>query len=474
MRRLSLVLCLALVASGFAAAGPAQAAVPNPTLTGPITGGIHGFPLWDSWYDLSEVGYQEAEYFVSGTARSAAGETAEYTTRIIVTRPSSPGRFNGNVMLDWVNVTAQFENAVDTVEAHEYLLRTGWAYVHVSAQSAGICCTPLTPKVWDPVRYADLNHPGDDFANDIFSQVARAIDSPRGIDPLAGLTRKRKLIAAGQSQSASRLSDYVRKAQPAARIIDGFLIHGGGSREFARPPSVPVLHLMSDAEASTEPASRTRNYRLWEIAGASHSDFWIGYHQEVGMGPRFLGGPKQPASADEDMHAVAGNYGEQPHPLHPACILAGGAFPMRYAVSSALHHLDRWIRRGLAPPRGPRFQMDGENLARDANDNALGGIRLPPIEVPVATYESDRCALGGFTVPFTTAQLLVLYPTHADYYARMRARTISSVRAGFLLPEDAEDLLARACAARVRWLELGEGCSSDIPYGRNATPRRQI
>jgi hypothetical protein len=474
MRRLSLVLCLALIASGFAAASPARAAVPNPTLTGPVEGGIHGYPLWDSWYDLTELGYEEAEYFVSGTARSADGATAEYTTRIIVTRPSSPRRFNGNVMLDWVNVTAQFENAVDTVEAHEYLLRTGWAYVHVSAQEEGVCCNPLTPVGWDPVRYADLNHPGDDFANDIFSQVARALDAPRGIDPLAGLARKRKLIAAGQSLSAIRLSDYVRTAQRAAGIIDGFLIHSGGSREFARPPSVPVLHLMSDAEASTEAANQTRNYRLWEIAGSSHSDFWVGYHQEVGMGPRFLGAPKQPPEADEDMHAVAGNYGEQPHPMHPACILAGGSFPLRYSVSAALHHLSRWVRRGLAPPRGPRFRMDGETLARDEHGNALGGIRLPPIDVPVATYESDRCVLGGYTVPFTSAQLLLLYPTHADYMAKMRARTMASVRAGFLLPEDAEDLLARACAARSRWPEPGAACGSEIPYGRTATPQRQI
>ena len=64
-------------------------------------------------------------------------------------------------MLDWVNVTAQFENAVDTLEAREMLLREGWAFVHVSAQTAGLCCTPLTPKVYDPVRYAAINHPGD-------------------------------------------------------------------------------------------------------------------------------------------------------------------------------------------------------------------------------------------------------------------------------------------------------------------------
>ena len=107
-------------------------------------------------------------------------------------------------MLDWVNVTAQFENAVDTLEAREMLLREGWAFVHVSAQSAGLCCTPLTPKVWDPVRYAAINHPGDAYAADMFSQVAKAIRTDRAaaLDPMGDL-KVRRVIAAGQSQSAS-------------------------------------------------------------------------------------------------------------------------------------------------------------------------------------------------------------------------------------------------------------------------------
>ncbi|MEX2458094.1 MAG: alpha/beta hydrolase domain-containing protein, partial [Actinomycetota bacterium] len=218
-------------------------------------------------------------------------------------------------------------------------------------------------------------------------------------------------------------------------------------------------HLLSDAEASATKPTQTRNYRLWEIAGSAHSDFWIGYHQEVGMGPRFLGAPKQPASADEDLHLVAGNYGEQPHPMHAACILAGAAFPMRYSVSAALEHLERWVKRRVPPPKGPRFQLDGDTLARDEFGNALGGIRLPPVDVPVASYESDACVLGGYTVPFTEVQLLQLYPTHADYYLPMVLRTRAALRAGYLLPEDARDLLARACAAKSRWLETASSCT---------------
>src|SRR5438067_13658443 len=98
----------------------------------------------------------------------------------MLSRPVDPTKFNGTVLLDWVNVTAQFENAVDTVEASSSLLREGFAVVWVSAQAAGLCCTPLTPEVWDPVRYGSLHHPGDDYAADMFSQVAKAMRTRHG------------------------------------------------------------------------------------------------------------------------------------------------------------------------------------------------------------------------------------------------------------------------------------------------------
>lgn len=453
-RRFARFLGVAFVLVAGLPAWVRAAPVPNPTVKGPIGAtGIHGHPLWDSWFSLDELGYEEAEYFVSGTARNlTSGATAPYTTRIIVTRPSSAERFNGTVMLDWVNVTAQFENAVDTITTHEFLFREGWAWVHVSAQAAGICCTPLTPKVWDPVRYRSLSHPGDDYAYDIFSQIAQAFRSPTGVDPMDGLPVER-ILAAGQSQSASRLYGYVTEAQADAGVIDGFLIHGGGSKTYDVPPAAPVLHLLSDAEASPEGPNTEVNYRLWEIAGTAHSDFYIGYHQVVGQGPRFALGIRRPASADAELHVVAGNYGEQPHPLHLTCILAGASFPMRYAASAALHYLDRWVETGTPPPAAPRFAFTANgSLAKDKHGNTKGGIRLPPIDVPVAHYVSTLCALGGITIPFTDAQLRLLYPSHAIYYAKMLAATEASVAAGFLLPEDAADLLGRACAARNRWM----------------------
>ena len=58
-------------------------------------------------------------------------------------------------------------------------------------------------------------------------------------------------------------------------------------------------------------------------------------------------------------------------------------------------------------------------------------------------------------MPFTDLQLQQMYPTHADYYCKMKAATQHSIDQGFLLPEDAQDLMTRVNAAKNRWLDAG-------------------
>ena len=453
--------------SGATGTKPPADRVPLPTLSEPPAG-LQGHPLWDSWHELEPFGYTEQEWFVSGTATAADGSTAPYTTRVIVTRPQKRKDFNGSVMLDWVNVTAQFENAVDSLEGREELLRSGWAFVHVSAQAAGVCCIPLTPKVWDPVRYAALDHPGDAYADDMYLQIARALRTKRvgDVRPM-GRLKVRRVVAAGQSQSAGRLAGIVRAHPDGAGVIDGFLVHGGlAGLDYQPRLEVPVMQLNSDWAESTGEADDDPLYRLWDVAGSAHAGLFIGYQQVFGSGPRVAGLPAMDEQGYRDTIEAAGDYGQMAfNPLYPACTVAGASFPMRYAVNTALRELDEWIRTGQAPRPAPRFefQADGVTPARDADGNVLGGLRLPPIEVPVATYRSTDCELGGTTVPFDPITLQQRYPTFADYERQLRRAANRAVRKGWLLPVDARDQMRRACAVRDRYPGSGDECRSYRP-----------
>ena len=89
------------------------------TLTGPITTGHVVEPLSAQPVGLAAQGYVEQEFFASGTATAfratstpSNGDwsitpttTAPYKTRIIVRRPADPARFNGTVIVEWMNVS---------------------------------------------------------------------------------------------------------------------------------------------------------------------------------------------------------------------------------------------------------------------------------------------------------------------------------------------------------------------------------
>ena len=225
--------------------------VSSPRVTGPVAGGARGLPFPPMPTRLAdEFGYIEEEFFIVGEATAYEPEgtwdedgewaarptyTAPYETRILVRRPEAEV-FNGTVVVEWLNVTTGLDLDNEFRFAHEELLREGYVWVGASAQQVGIeggdglfpgypgLEEILALKEWDPERYGELDHPGDDYSYDIFSQVAQAIRRPDGVDPLDGLAA-RQVIATGQSQSAVWLVTYVNAVHSIADIYDGFMIH---------------------------------------------------------------------------------------------------------------------------------------------------------------------------------------------------------------------------------------------------------
>jgi hypothetical protein len=285
----------------------------SPRVTDPIPGPMFlGSP---QSYDLAALGYSNDEYFLEGTARSygAAASEAPYRTRAVVRRPLDSARWNGTVVVEWFNVSGGLDAAPDWSFVHRHLIREGIAYVGVSAQRVGIegggfAAMSFPLKKMNAARYAELEHPGDAFAFDVFSQAGRAVRDGRLLGGLA----PRRVLAIGESQSAMFLVTYVNAVDAEARVFDGFLIHGRGGRAAPLDGSsiirgtpeqraqavrtgnwslshvagsdrirddvrVPVLTVQSETDvvglgsagARQDDAAR---FRLWEIAGAAHGD----------------------------------------------------------------------------------------------------------------------------------------------------------------------------------------------------------
>jgi len=416
-------------------------------------------------YDLSTLGYGVEEFVVSGTARSyATDENADYTTRIVVCRPAE---FNGTVIVEWLNVSGGIDAPAVWFMAHREIMRSGFAYVAVSAQHVGVeggdnlVGMNMSLKAQDPERYSRLQHPGDQFSFDIFSQVGQLIRD----GAVDGLTPK-SILAVGESQSAMFLTTYVNEVDPDAAAFDGFLVHsrfgpgaplaGTSALEAAVPAPfrdglrVPVLSVITETDLvdghllGYHHARRpdTDSLRVWEIPGTAHAD---NYTIRVG----FIDNGAVPLDALVAAYAPTNelmgttlsytiNFASQHH----------------YVLQAAVAALDTWVRTGEpAPAAQPLALSDGDTpaLALDEHGVARGGVRTPWVDVPIARTsgfapdESPMSFLFGSGEMFDEDTVRALYPGGAaDYLGRFTAALDEAIAGRFIVPADREEILALA------------------------------
>jgi hypothetical protein len=140
-------------------------AVPNPIVTGPIPATAplgdpsHNYPFFATNWIPPDSGYVEEEFFMERTASRfttpalATGSVIDsghpYKVRMIVRRPSSAAKFSGKVVVEWLNVTNNFELDVQWNRAYDYFIRQGWAYVGVGVQRAGIVTAGTALRAWN-------------------------------------------------------------------------------------------------------------------------------------------------------------------------------------------------------------------------------------------------------------------------------------------------------------------------------------
>jgi alpha/beta hydrolase family protein len=463
----------ALAMSLFLNAGSAWAA--GPTISGQVVGAPAAVAT--TTFDLSQIGYQQAEYFMSGTASSytpnaplgtdgfwsvTPSDTAAYTTRLIVYRPADPHRFNGTVYVEWLNVSTGGDFAADWLYAHDEVTKEGAAYILVSAQQIGVIAAVAS----DPARYSSLSHPGDSFSYDIYSQAGKVIKKDAS-SLLLGL-KIRQLIAVGESQSADRLVTYIDAVQPLARVYHGFLVHSyiGAAAPLSQLPQaavpapagtlirtdqVPTLDFQTETDASSQPANvnlqpDSRQVHIWNVTGAAHADAYLLDNSFTDIDGGFT---------------IAQDVFDSMLNPSPATILGTCAAPIDsgpdfYVINAAFAHINRWVESGFPPASAPRFEytsLSPATFAYDSNGNVLGGIRTPFVDVPVARLSGVSaggpgfCVLFGSTTPFSQSRLAELYSSHDDFVWKFAFATIRSAQEGWILPQEVPALINAAVQA---------------------------
>lgn len=469
---LSLTACLPPGGGG----GPGGPVVPGPAadLSQELTGGNGTFIGTAIPVDLQQAGYLQHEYVGAGTATSykAAGGlsgdgkwnfepdgTAPYRTRVLVRQPADPARFSGNVVLEWLNVSGGVDADPEWATLHEEIIRSGDIWVGVSAQRLGILGGQVLVQVpapgaedagkglkaIDPARYGSLDHPGDGFAYDIFTQVARAIRAGAGIGGL----HPDHLIASGQSQSAFAMTTYYNGVQPLTKAFDGFYvlsrgasglplvgpgqnadlsgaIIGGTTTTFRTDVVAPIIDVQAESDLTSILGSAkarqpdSDRFRLWEVAGTAHADAHL------------LGS----SGATIDCGA----------PINDG--------PLHVVAKAALRGLTTWLDTGQPPASAARIDVaDGlfPSIRRNTDAIALGGVRTPPVDVPAVALSGEPgptlspiCLLIGSSKPLSAARLAALYPSRADYVQRFNTGADAAVGAGFVLAEDRPALIGYA------------------------------
>lgn len=465
-----------------------SSSVPKATVSGPVTGGKGINLVGTTSFNLKRVGYEQSEYFLSGTATAYTSASpltsngrwkvvpagsAVYKTRMVVYRPINPKRFDGTVVVEWLNVSGGVDAAAAWLTDHVQMIRSGMVYVGISAQATGIVGAAGSIgagsgdaggiKGADPVRYGSLDHPGDSYSYSIYQQGGAAVK--RDAATVLGGLRPKRVLALGESQSAARLVTYINALQPLSPgIFDGYFVYsrGGAGAALSQSPQpaidsptptiirtdlkVPVMMFETEADVlllGYLPARQppTKYIREWEVAGTAHYDTYglATGTTDIGNG---VGDVKTFDTMINTISSVDGGVLSCPVPLN------AGAHT--YELRAAMVALNNWVITGTPPPESPRLKVISPNaFATDGNGEAVGGVRTPQVAAPIAVVNGTGdtsssaggfCKIFGTTSPFGSAKLAQLYPTHQSFVKKWDHAVAADVSKGYLLPADARQL----------------------------------
>lgn len=461
-----LLALVALVLVGHAAADVTPSIQLLPVVNGSAETRSTPFIAW--FEDLSSMGYVEEEYQLTGEAAVYGyGDIAKlpshikvvvpatpYRTRVIVRRPETANFFNGTVYVEILNATAGWDGDPVWQNTHDYIMRTGSAYIGVTSKPVAVNflrdqwgASSLSAER-DRSRYASLTMPyfGQvwDIITDALTLLAAQGDGPSLLNDFE-VTR---VILVGYSQSVAFQVTYANYFHQ-DELVSGYFLSGGGekAKRINRlnnleqlesgdvnnkiTVSAPVIRFQTQTEVVGFGAYKVRQYepdypdvRIYEMAGGAHVDLVTAQ-----LGAKAL-------IRDLGLSSFSDSCELSPNPLR-----------IGITQSALLEVLNQWIDKE-PPPKSMMIGLDlqtGEMLFDNAG-NAIGGLRPPALSAPLGQYLGSNhgggfCFLIGGFRPFDAKELLARYGKKETLVDRHRRAVQESVRNRFIMSEDATILM---------------------------------
>jgi hypothetical protein len=409
-------------------------------------------------------------------------EDVPYGTRIVVNRPAEKNKFNGTVVIEWWNSTAGFDTAPVWDVSAEYFAREGYIYVGVTNGDdafdfllGGCSLLGLSPPTCG-TRYADVELADNGIAYEMVSQIATLLKSDSPLNPIPSGYEVERLYHAGQSQQGGSMVTYASGFHVPG-VNDGYFVQANvfprnindgpecgadGSPPFpdCRPElqgddrwvrtdlPVPVVQALGETDVSalfgiTGRQADTENFRYYEMAGVAH----LTVHEGVDIIP--------PLTLEDLCE-------------NPVNSSADGPVVGSYLYNAMWDNLEQQVKNGVAPPPTRLMDVDDSGeVQRDEFMNALGGVRVPEMDVPTGSHYPPTnqanpnlpgflqflgnlaCFLGGSTTPFDNEELKELYRNHGGYVNRVVHAANDLRRDRFLLQEDRKIIVDAAAKSTI-------------------------
>ncbi len=516
---------LSLAVAQPAAARPCGQVVPcTPiTLEGPIPSPLPGDPATIAHNPLAGnrlieryPGYVQEEFFFSGDVdvfdydqhpgdrgafpgeRLVAMQSdVPYKTRMVVLRPTKAKKFNGTVVVEFMNSTGGRDNAVMWTVSADYFTREGIVFIGVTTSGnqamarllAGCGPAPFFPSCG--TRYSGnglvISNNGQEY--EIISQLVTALKSgiPNQIPLPTSFPSVERVIVTAESQQAGSVITYATQFHFPG--VDGYLpLSNTGARALrsglptcsATSPAypgcvavptdrrirtdlpVPTYQILAETDvqvaarqADTDTSSFA-SYRLVEIAGGAHN---TDHTQPVPGTPYILG----------DFCVNLSNT------------LASGPIFGAHVISAFFENMRDQIDDGISPPHVEFITKNASGVTqRDALGNPLGGARLPEMDVAINEYFSPfnqgkpvcaagqdpggpppvcipqpfaliglACGLSGSYRPLAPEVMEALYPDHETYVEAITEKALERVADRTLLREEGLQHITDAAQSEV-------------------------